>query len=84
MSRAGNRNRVKFTVTVHSESESNLDVLDEFISWTKAKHLKSYIEIAELLNVLPNDANKLLCRAKLPDKRVAKRMKEVMYESKCV
>lgn len=82
MSRAGNRNRVKFTVTVHNESESDLDVLDEFISWTKAKHLKSYIEIGKLLNVLPNDANKLLNRAVLPDDRVAKRMKEVMYESK--
>lgn len=84
MSRAGNRNRVKFTVTVHNKSESDLDVLDEFISWTKDKHLKSYIEIAELLNVLPNDANKLLCRAKLPDDRIVKRMKEVMNESKCV
>lgn len=37
MSRAGNRNRVKFTVTTHSESESSLDVLDEFIRWTKEK-----------------------------------------------
>ena len=84
MSRAGNRNRVKFTVTVHNESESNLDVLNEFINWTKAKHLKSYIEIAEMLNVLPNDANKLLNRAKLPDDRIVKRMKEVMHESECV
>lgn len=84
MSRAGNRNRVKFTVTTHSESESSLNVLDEFICWTKAKHLKSYIEIAELLNVLPNEANKLLNRAVLPDNRIVKRMKEVMHESKCI
>lgn len=85
MSRAGNRNRAKFTVmfTEH-DSENKLDVLDEFIGWTKAKHLKSYIEIAELLNVLPNDANKLLNRAVLPDDRVEKRMKEVMHESKRV
>jgi len=80
MSRAGNRNRAKFTVmfTEH-DSENKLDVLDEFISWTKDKHLKSYIEIAELLNILPNDANKLLNRAVLPDDRIVKRMKEVMY-----
>ena len=85
MSRAGNRNRANFTVmfTEH-DSENKLDVLDEFINWTKAKHLKSYIEIAGLLNVLPNDANKLLHRAVLPDDRIVKRMKEVMHESKCV
>lgn len=84
MSRAGNRNRAKFTVmfTEH-DSENKLDVLDEFIGWTKAKHLKSYIEIAELLNVLPNDANKLLNRAVLPDDRIVKRMKEVMNDERC-
>ncbi len=84
MSRAGNRNRVKFTVmfTEH-DSENKLDVLDEFIDWTKAKRLKSYIEIAELLNVLPNDANKLLNRAVLPDDRVERRMKEVMNDERC-
>lgn len=71
MSRAGNRNRAKFTVmfTEH-DSENKLDVLDEFIDWTKAKHLKSYIEIAELLNVLPDD-------------RIVKRMKEVMNDERC-
>lgn len=79
MSRAVNRNRAKFAVVFSKhESENKLDVLDEFINWTKAKHLKSYIEIAELLNVLPNEANKLLDRAVLPDDRVEKRMKEVM------
>lgn len=78
MSRAGDRNRVKFTVTVHPESESGLDVLDEFIDWTKAKHLRSYIEIGKMLDVLPNDANKLLHRAILPDERTEKRMKELM------
>ncbi len=79
MSRVGNRNRAKFTVmfTEH-DSENKLDVLDEFISWTKAKHLKSYIEIAEMLDILPNDANKLLNRAVLPDDIIVKRMKEVM------
>lgn len=79
MSRAGNRNRAKFTVTfTEHDSENKLDVLDEFISWTKAKHLKSYIEIAEMLDILPNDANKLLNRAVLPDDIIVKRMKEVM------
>ncbi len=78
MSRAGNRDRVKFTVTVHPESENGLDVLDEFIDWTKSKHLKSYIEIGKMLDVLPNDANKLLHRAILPDERTEKRMKELM------
>lgn len=82
MSRVGNRNRAKFTVMFSEhDSENKLDVLDEFISWTKAKHLKSYIEIAELLNVLPNDANKLLNRAVLPDDRIIKRMKGLMNES---
>lgn len=82
MSRAGNRSRVKFTFKFYEhDSENKLDVLDEFINWTKAKHLKSYIEIAELLNVLPTDANKLLNRAILPDDRVEKRMKEVMHEN---
>ena len=80
MSRAGNSNRAKFTVTfIEHNSENKLDVLDEFINWTKAKHLKSYIEIGELLNILPSDANKLLNRAALPDDRIVKRMKEVMH-----
>lgn len=79
MSRAGNRNRAKFIFKFFEhDSENKLDVLDEFIDWTKDKHLKSYIEIGELLNVLPNDANKLLNRAVLPDDIIVKRMKEVM------
>ena len=84
MSRAGNRNRVKFTVTTHSETESDLDVLNAFIEWTETKHLKNYIKIAEMLNILPADANKLMHRAILPEKindEVAKRMKEVMWLS---
>lgn len=82
MSRAVNRNRAKFAVVFSKhESESKLDVLDEFIEWTKAKHLKSYIEIAEMLHVLPKDANKLLNRAVLPDDKVERRMKEVMAQN---
>ena len=80
MSRAGNRNRAKFTfMFTEHDSENKLDVLDEFINWTKAQHLKSYIEIGELLNILPSDANKLLNRAALPDDRIVKQMKEVMH-----
>lgn len=81
MSRVGNRNRAKFTfMFTEHVSKNKLDVLDEFINWTKAKRLKSYIEIAELLSVLPNDANKLLNRAILPDDRVVKRMKGLMEQ----
>lgn len=58
--------------------ETPLDVLEDFVNWTKVKHLKSYIKIAEMLGVTPNEANRLLCMAKLPDNRVVKRMKEVM------
>ncbi|WP_270336206.1 hypothetical protein [Streptococcus macedonicus] len=84
MSRVGNRNRAKFTfMFTEHDSENKLDVLDEFINWTKARNLKSYIEIGKLLNVLPNDANKLLNRAVLPDDRVVKQMKEVMNGKQC-
>lgn len=84
MSRAGNRNRAKFTVkfTEH-DSENKLDVLDEFIDWTKARRLKSYIKIAEMLDILPSDARKLMHRAVLPDDRIVKRMKEVMNDERC-
>ena len=58
--------------------ETPLDVLEEFIGWTKKKHLKSYIEISKMLGVTPNETNRLLCMAKLPDNRVVKQMKEVM------
>lgn len=68
------------------QGETSLDVLNEFIEWTKVKHLKSYIKIADMLNILPSDANKLMHRAILPDKinsAVAKRMKEVMNVERC-
>lgn len=62
--------------------ETPLDVLEEFVDWTKVKHLKSYIEIGKLLSVTPNEANRLLCMAKLPDDVVICRMKEVMHNGK--
>ena len=59
-----------------------LDVLEEFISWTKKKHLKSYIDIGKLLGVTPNEANRLLCMAKLPDDVTIKRMKGLMQNER--
>lgn len=62
--------------------ETPLDVLEEFVNWTKVKYLKSYIEIGKLLGVTPNEANRLLCMAKLPDDMVICRMKELMNHGK--
>lgn len=62
--------------------ETPLDVLEGFVNWTKVKHLKSYIEIGKLLGITPNEANRLLCMAKLPDDVVICRMKEVMHNGK--
>ncbi|MBT0944446.1 hypothetical protein [Streptococcus lutetiensis] len=60
--------------------ECPLDVLMEFKEWTHKQHLKSYVDIAEMLHISANDANRLLSRAVLPDKAVCHRMKELMYE----
>lgn len=85
MSRAGNRNKAKFAVVFSKhESESKLDVLEEFIEWTKEKNIKSYIEISKMLHTTPQEANRLLNLAVLPDDIIIKRMKEVMRESKCI
>lgn len=62
--------------------ETPLDVLEEFVDWTKKKHLKSYIEIGKLLGVTPNEANQLLCMAKLPNDVTIKRMKGLMQNEK--
>lgn len=63
--------------------ETPLDVLEDFVNWTKTRHLRSYIKIAEMLHVEPNEAKKYLDLAKMPeyDSAVLKRMKELMYES---
>lgn len=80
MSKAANKQAVKHCVIWYEhQEETPLDVLGEFISWTKKKHLKSYIEIGKLLLVTPNEANRLLCMAKLPDDVTVKRMKKLMY-----
>ena len=59
--------------------ETPLDVLMEFKEWTHKQHLKSYIEIGKMLHVTPNEANRLLCLATLPDDVTVKRMKELMH-----
>lgn len=83
MSGAGNRNRAKFAVVFSKhESENKLDVLNEFIDWTKEKNIKSYIEISKMLHTTPQEANRLLNLAVLPDDRVEKRMKEVMAQNR--
>ena len=58
--------------------ETPLDVLEEFVNWTKVKHLKSYITIADMLHVTRNEAKRLLDLAALPDDVTVKRMKELM------
>lgn len=82
MSRAGNRNRAKFTVTfVETKTGTPLDVCRNFRDWTIKNKLKSYIDIADLLRVTPNEAKKYLDLAKMPeyDSAVLKRMKELMH-----
>ena len=62
--------------------ETPLDVLEEFVNWTKKKHLKSYITIADMLHVTRNEAKRLLDLAALPDDVTVKRMKELMNNGK--
>lgn len=62
--------------------ETPLDVLEEFVNWTKVKHLKSYITIADMLHVTRNEAKRLLDLAALPDDVTVKRMKELMNNGK--
>lgn len=62
--------------------ETPLDVLEEFVNWTKVKHLKSYITIADMLHVTRNEAKRLLDLAALPDDVTVERMKELMNNGK--
>ena len=59
--------------------EAPLDVLEEFVAWTKREHLRNYIEISKMLHVTPKEANRLLCLAALPDDVTIKCMKELMH-----
>ncbi|MCO4631309.1 hypothetical protein Si041_01524 [Streptococcus infantarius subsp. infantarius] len=58
--------------------ETPLDVLEGFVNWTKKKHLKSYITIADMLHVTRNEAKRLMDLAALPDDVTVERMKELM------
>ena len=62
--------------------ETPLDVLEGFVNWTKKKHLKSYITIADMLHVTRNEAKRLLDLAALPDDVTVERMKELMNHGK--
>ena len=62
--------------------ETPLDVLEEFVDWTKKKHLKSYITIADMLHVTRNEAKRLMDLAALPDDVIVERMKELMNHGK--
>lgn len=62
--------------------ETPLDVLEGFVDWTKKKHLKSYITIADMLHVTRNEAKRLLDLAALPDDVTVERMKELMNHGK--
>lgn len=59
-------------------AECTLDVLMEFKEWTHKQHLKSYVDIAEMLHVTRNEAKRLLDLAALPDDVTIKRMKKFM------
>lgn len=79
MGKTVNKRRTMYAVTfVETRTGTPLDVLDSFVDWTKRKHLRSYIEIGKMLHVTPNEANRLLCLATLPDDVTVKRMKELM------
>lgn len=83
MSKGTNNLAAKHCVIWYDHHEETpLDVLEDFVAWTKREHLRSYIEIGKLLRVTPNEANRLLCMAKLPDDVVICRMKEVMHNGK--
>lgn len=58
--------------------ETPLDVLEDFVNWTKTRHLRSYIKIAEMLHVTRNKAKRLLDLAALPDDKTIERMKKLM------
>ena len=61
--------------------ERPLDILMNFNEWRRKQNLKSYVVIADMLHIEPNEAKKYLDLAKVPDSdsAVLKRMKEVMH-----
>ena len=82
MSKGTNNLAAKHCVIWYDHHEETpLDVLENFVDWTKRKHLRSYIEIGKMLHVTPNEAKKYLDLAKMPeyDSAVLKRMKELIH-----
>ena len=70
----------KHCVTCYEHHEETpLDVLKDFVDWTKKKKIKSYIAIADMLHVTRNEAQRMLDLAALPDDATIKRMKELMH-----
>lgn len=83
MGKVANKQASKHCVIWYEHREETpLDVLEEFVNWTKVKHLKSYIMIADMLHVTRNEAKRLLDLAALPDDVTVKRMKELMNNGK--
>ena len=69
----------KHCVTCYEHhKETALDVLKDFVDWTKKKKIKSYIVIADMLHVTPKEAKRLMYLVALPDDVTIKRMKELM------
>ena len=83
MGKVANKQASKHCVIWYEHrDETPLDVLENFVDWTKVKHLKSYITIAEMLHVTRNEAKRLLDLAALPDDVTIKRMKGLMHNGK--
>ena len=79
MSKGTNNLAAKHCVIWYDHHEETpLDVLEDFVDWTKKKKIKSYIVIADMLHVTRNEAQRMLDLAALPDDVTIKRMKELM------
>lgn len=84
MGKVANKQASKHCVIWYEHhKETPLDVLDDFVNWTKEKNIKSYIEVSKLLYTTPNEANRLLNLAVLPDDRIIERMKGLMHGKQC-
>lgn len=61
--------------------ECPLDILMNFNEWRRKQNLKSYVVIADMLHIEPNEAKRYLDLSKVPDSdsAVLKRMKELMH-----
>ena len=66
-------------ISYEHHEETPLDVLKDFVDWTKKKKIKSYIAVADMLHVTSKEAKRLLYLADLPDDATIKRMKELMH-----